>query len=186
MHVVSHLCHSDSQMPQFCTRTKNGIDDLMRSIRNEILSEERTAVGILVDANDDWKARWQAVTDRLREANIDPPEKPRPDGTIIEGLPRIGVWLMPDNESPGEIEDFIARMIPFDDAVWPLSKAYIDGIPAESRKFAQGKILRAQVHAWLVARESPRKMGSAIGAGDLDLNEANSERFVRWLRELFR
>ena len=51
-------------------------------------------------------------------------------GTIIDNSPRVGVWMMPDNASCGELENLIEKMIPCTDAVWPLSKAYIDGIPA--------------------------------------------------------
>ena len=185
-HVVRHLRRSDSQMPTFCIRTKGGVDDLLRGVRGEILAEERTAVGILVDANDDWEARWQAVTDRIRMANMEPPSSPDPGGTIIEGSPRVGIWLMPDNESPGELEDFVAKMIPCDDAVWPLSQSYIDSIPAAHRRFNRGKILRAKVHAWLATREEPRRMGSAISVGDLKRDVEVSKKFVSWLRELFR
>ena len=99
--------------------------------------------------------------------------------------PRVGIWLMPDNNSPGEIEDFIAMMIPCNDAVWPLSETYIDSIPVTHRKFREGKILRSKVHAWLAAREAPRRMGSAIGAGDLNVDVELSKKFVSWLRVLF-
>ena len=174
-------------MPDFRVIDKGGIDQLLPSIPLEIRAEGRVAVGILVDANDDLRSRWQAVTDRLRPAGIQPPTSPSPGGTVIDvdGKPRVGVWLMPDNESPGELEDFFARMIPPGDPVWPLSEAYIDDIPEESRRFAQGKILRAKVHAWLAARERPRPMGSAIDAGDLDTNAANGLKFQAWLRDLF-
>ena len=76
-------------------------------------------------------------------------------------------------------------MIPSGDPVWPLSQAYIDGIPPDDRKFAPGKIQRAKVHAWLAARESPRPMGLSIKAGDLHTNAANTTTFVEWLRTLF-
>ena len=171
-------------MPDFCVKEKGG-EKLLPSIRSEILVEGRTAVGILLDANSDPRAKWQAVSDRLRAAGVPPPKAPAPYGTIIDGTPRVGVWLMPDNQSPGELEDFIARMIPSSDPVWPLSETYIDGIPTEDRKFAAGKVLRAKVHAWLATRASPRRMGTAIGAGNLYLNEANSQRFAGWLRNLF-
>ena len=92
---------------------------------------------------------------------------------------------MPDNVSSGELEDFVVQMIPSNDVVWPLSQAYIDKIPEADRKFAKGKIQRAKVHAWLAAREHPRRMGSAIGVGDLDINVEVSKKFVTWLRELF-
>ena len=186
MYVVNHLRHSDPQMPPFCIRVKDNVEKLKDSIPAEILAEDRTAVGILVDANDNWRARWQALADRLREADVEPPPSPNPSGTIIDGTPRVGIWLMPDNGSPGELEDFVSKMVPCDDAVWPLSEAYIDDIPKEHRKFKQGKILRAKVHAWLAAREEPRRMGSAISAGDLNVDVEVSQKFVSWLRELFK
>ena len=187
-HVAIHLSRSSPDMPAFHVIDKGGISELLPSIPLEIRAEGRVAVGILVDANDDLQSRWQAVTDRLRPEGIQPPASPVPEGTIIDvdGKPRVGVWLMPDNDSPGELEDFFASMIPPSDPVWPLSEAYIDDIPEEHRKFAQRKILRAKVHAWLAARRRPRPMGSAIDAGDLDVNAANNREFLAWLRELFR
>ena len=74
-------------------------------------------------------ARWQALTDRLnrlrQEDHFDLPvlpDKPEPSGTIIEGRLRIGIWLMPDNSSIGELEDFVGSMIPCGDPVWPCPK----------------------------------------------------------------
>ena len=186
MHVVRHIRQSDSLMPTFCIRRKGSIDELLRSIRGEILAEGRTAVGILVDANDNLQSRWQAVEGRLQAAGITLPAGPAVGGTIIDGRPRVGVWLMPDNESPGELEDFIAEMIPSGDPVWPLSETYIDSIPENHRKFAAGKILRAKVHAWLAARERPRPMGLAIGTRDLKTDGTDTQRFVDWLRKLFK
>ena len=93
---------------------------------------------------------------------------------------------MPDNQSPGELEDFIVKMIPNDDPVWPRSTAYITEIPEEDRKFKEGKILRAKVHAWLAAREKPRPMGLAIKTKDLNISVESCQTFVNWLRELFK
>ena len=185
-HVVRQLCRLHPEMPEFCISSKDGIDALLQGIRGEILGEERTAVGILVDANEDLNNRWRALTDRLQRAGIVPPDSPNPSGTIIESTPRVGIWVMPDNGSPGELENFVAEMIPLDDPVWPLSQLYVDGIPAEHRKFRPGKLLRAKLYAWLATREIPGRMGAAIGAGDLSVDEATSVRFVDWLRELFK
>ena len=184
-HTVLNLCGVSSNMPRFSILDKEGKDNLLKSVRGEILAEGRVAVGILLDANDDLKARWRSVAGRLRDAGVQPPSAPASNGTIIEGYTRVGVWLMPDNQSFGELEDFVERMIPCDDAVWPLSQDYIDGIPEAGRKFAEGKIVRAKVHAWLAARKEPRKMGQAIGAGDLNVKKPDAQHFVTWLRKLF-
>ena len=184
-HTVLNLCGVSANMPTFDIDDKEGAPNLLKSIRGEILMEGRTAVGIVLDANGDPNGRWQAVAGRLRDADIQPPEAPAPTGIIIEGNPRVGVWLMPDNQSCGELENFVARMIPRDDAVWPLSQNYIEKIPEPERKFSEGKTLRAKVHAWLAARKEPRKMGQAVGAGDLDVATVDAENFVTWLRKLF-
>ena len=187
-HVVRHLCLRSQPMPPFHIENKLNVDTLLDSIKQEVRVPGRNAVGILVDANDDLNARWSAVANRFREGNIEVPRTPEPTGTLIEGtsrIPRVGIWLMPDNTSPGELENFVSEMIPNDDPVWPRSQSYIDGIPKSDRKFIEKKIPRAKVHAWLATREEPRKMGVAIRAQDLRVDGPLSTRFANWLRQLF-
>lgn len=189
-HVVHHIANRAAATLEFSILHKGGIDPLLSAIERDLRVAGREAVGILVDANDNLDARWQAVADRIRRAglSIEPPPRPDPAGTIIpEGprRPRVGIWLMPDNQSPSELEDFVSRMIPSDDTVWPLAQEYIDGIPGADRKFTEGKIQRAKVHAWLAAREEPRRMGLAVGAGDLDVGVPLCQDFADWLRRLF-
>ena len=172
--------------PPFDVLEKDGISRLCEAIKPELKAPGREVVGIVVDANDRPESRWSAVTDRLRHGcpglEIG---GPAPCGTIVGGEPRVGVWLWPDNESSSEIEDFVARMIPRDDPVWPLSRRYIDSIPMGQRSFSEGKTARAEVHAWLAARAEPRQMGTAIRAGDLDVSGALATRFAQWLEKLF-
>lgn len=174
--------------PPFIIRDKEGVDKVLESIGPEIKAPGRQAVGILVDANDNVKGRWNAIIDRLRKAGMTQqlPSSPYSSGTVLPSEPRIGIWLMPNNSSRGELEDFIVRMIPDDDAVWPLSQRYIDEIPETERKFKKKKIRRAQIHAWLAAREDPRRMGVAIGAKDLEVDGVLCQRFIAWLTELFK
>ena len=91
---------------------------------------------------------------------------------------------MPDNGSTGELEDFVSRMLPGGDPVWPLSESYIDGIPEASRKFKK-KAHRAKVYAWVATRAQPGRMGAAIKAGDLEVDGELAVSFLDWLRRLF-
>ena len=178
-----------SDIPQFHILQAEGIDNLLDRIENQINFPGRQALGILVDANDNPAARWQALSDRLAPLGITLPQTPDPAGTIIPAqndLPRIGVWLWPNNRNPGELEDFIISLIPQNDPVWPLSEEYIDNILAQRlNKFAPGKKSRAQVHAWLAAREDPRRMGQAIQYGDLNAHAPPLATFATWLARLF-
>lgn len=189
LHLWGRLVEDESlgSRPEFCIEDKGGIDPLVASIANEVRAPDRRAVGIVVDADQDPLDRWEAVADQLREVGFTVPEEPVPGGTCIPEsmfLPRIGIWLMPDNESPGELEDFVRKMLPDDDPVWPSSEDYIDGIREEHRKFRR-KVLRAKVHAWLATREQPGRMGAAIKGGDLKVDGALAGSFGNWLRRLF-
>lgn len=158
---------------------------MLDAISLEIKTPSRKAIGILVDANNDIDARWNDVTNRLRKANIQAPPSPQSTGTIIDGQPRVGIWLIPDNASTGELEDFVMQMIPEGDPIWPRSKRYIGEIPQADRKFREDKARRAELYAWLAARENPRQMGSAIGSHDLNVDGDLCRNFLAWLKALF-
>ena len=185
--VINHLAAHHDLTSDFEIAKKGGIEPLLRSIAPEIKAPGRQAIGIVVDADEDIGARWMSVADRLKRVGIVLGDRD-PTGTIVPGTPAnldVGVWLMPNNQSPGELEDFIRTMLPVDDPVWPLAQRYIDGIPPEHRVFRQRKALRAKVHAWLATRRRPRRMGTAIAARDLDSTGEVCAMFVAWLRRLF-
>ncbi|MCY4171068.1 MAG: hypothetical protein OXF08_05650 [Bacteroidetes bacterium] len=92
---------------------------------------------------------------------------------------------MPDNESPGEIENFISQLIPNNDPMWPLAQQYIDNIPTSIRKFRDSKELRAKIHAWLSTRRDPYRMGTAIRTGDLNSSAPIAGRFFQWMKLLY-
>ncbi len=185
-HVVRHLCDRHPSLPDFFVRERNGFDQLLDTIGAELNAPGLQAPGILVDADTDESARWNAVRHRLLEEDINP-DSLSATGRVVnpQGKPRVGIWLMPDNESPGELEDFVTRMIPSGDPVWPLSERYIDRIPLENRKFTEKKTSRAKLYAWLAAREEPRQMGLAIGARDLEVDGPLCRNFLVWLTNLF-
>lgn len=184
-HVVEHLCRQLKLNLGFHCEDKGGSRPLLDAVAVEITTDERTALGVVLDANEDLAARWQAIRDRLRDENVQLPSEPEVGGTVIDCDPRVGVWLMPDNSRPGELENFVAELVPKDDPVWPLAQQYINGIPSEHRPFSPKKELRAKIHAWLATREEPRKMGAAIGRAELDAGAPVASRFVDWLRTLF-
>ena len=188
-HVIRHLRRQRGSAAEFDIAEKGGVDNLLNAIGLEIKVPDRKALGIVADANDDPVARWSAISDRLRLSGVAPPQHPSPDGAIMDaimdGPPRVGVWLMPDNRSPGELEDFVLKMISRDDPVWPLAREYIGDIPREARKFPENKRSRAEVYAWLATREAPGLMGAAIGRGDLETDGTLCAAFLKWIERLF-
>ena len=185
--VVWQICNRSPCTPDFFIQDRGGIEPLLDAIGAELNVPNRRVLGILADADTNLTGRWASIVNRLAEEGIHIPNRPDADGVIIdtEEKPRVGIWLMPNNSVDGELENFVAAMIPDDDPVWPMSQQYINEIPPEHRKFAPGKTLRAQVHAWLATLSDPRLMGQAIGARDLTVNNPLSQTFLRWLSRLF-
>ena len=82
-HVVIHLSERSGLTQNFVIVEKEGINSLLDSIEVEVDIPGRTVLGIVLDANDNPNARWQALTDRLnrlrQEDHFDLPELPDPD-----------------------------------------------------------------------------------------------------------
>lgn len=187
-HVALHIWNRHSSTPPIYVLERGPVEELLKSIEFDVRTPGCVAVGFLVDADNNPMARWDGVSNRLRSAGVNAPRTPDPDGTIMAAtsdMPRVGVWMMPDNQSRGELEDFVAQMIPDNDPVWPLSQDYIYRISEEHREFAENKTSTAEVYAWLATREDPRQMGAAIGARDLEIDGALCTRFTAWLERLF-
>ena len=185
-HVVRHVwARKNPGKPQpFEIREKDGVERLVESISVEVKVPGRIALGIMVDANSRVESRWRSMERQLRIADVDLPSDMDRDGTIIDdaGLGvTVGVWIMPDNMAQGHLEDFVAGLIPEEDPVWPLAREYIHRIPEDHRP---KDVSKAALHAWLAARAEPRRMGQAIGFGDLQLTGI-ADRFACWLRRLF-
>ena len=156
-YIVDKLLAKHEHAARFDIRPKGGFPALRSSIRPEINASGRRTVGIIADANESPTDRWTSIRDALSEVDCtDIPEAPVPSGAILSGPRdiRVGVWLMPDNTRPGEVEDFIADMIPTGDPLWPVAQQYIDDIPPDLQKFTENKRTRAHVHAWLATRDA--------------------------------
>ena len=190
--MISMLLYKSVNVTYRClnltSKTRAVYRKYFSAISSEVKVSGREAVGIMVDANDDLASRWQAVADKVSRVGVVLPASPCRNGTIVGQIPnfprlRLGVWVMPDNVTNGELEHFIAAMIPEEDPVWPLASEYIGRIAEPA--FTPKKKIRAEVHAWLAARKEPRRMGLAIKAGDLEIETAVCNEFVAWLRSLF-
>lgn len=185
-HVVLQLCNRHPAIPDFYIQDSGDINQLLAAIGPQALAPGRETLGILADTDDSLQSRWDELAHQLAGVGIPLPPAPEPGGTIIPGSQlRVGVWLMPNNQNTGELEDFVSQMIPAADPVWPLARQYIDGIPLPDRKFTAGKTRRAEIHAWLAARAEPRLMGLAIRTHDLATNAPLCQTFLTWLNRLF-
>ena len=187
-YIVDKLIAKHEHAARFDIRPKGGFPALRSSIRPEINASGRRTVGIIADANESPTDRWTSIRDALSEVDCtDIPEAPVPAGAILSGPRdiRVGVWLMPDNTRPGEVEDFIADMIP---------RTARSGRSPNSTSTTSLPVYRSSprtnARALMYTPASQHAMpraqwGLPSRSGDLDHNAPAAQSLVNWLRELF-
>ena len=191
VHVIKAICGSHSLGKIGELRPYGGIDPLLEGLPVALKESEVEAIGIVLDADANVAARWQAVRSKLEAANYTVPVSPPVQGLVLPGSaetlrPKVGVWLMPDNVVPGILENFLKFLVPKDDTLFPRVEAFVDGLPAPDIKFHEVARPKALIHAWLALQSEPgRPMGQAITARYLDAKMPATGNFVAWLRATF-
>jgi hypothetical protein len=145
-------------------------------------------LGIVLDCDAGVSPRWNQVRERLRAVSYDIPSAPSPSGTIIEGppgYPRIGIWLMPDNQNEGMFEDFLLTLVPAPALAFAQQTTRTARVHGHAT-YKQIHESKAVAHTYLAWQDEPGKpFGIGIKAGMFDLENPMAGSFVGWLRDLF-
>jgi hypothetical protein len=190
--VIFHLCnhHGLDNRSLFEVIPKDGYENLRDDLRVRPRTFGHRAIGAIIDADANIALRWRSVCDALGACGYTGlPPAPDEQGTIISPqgpLPRIGLWLMPDNRLSGMLEDFIQQLIRQGDALLPHAQGSVDGIPPTTRRFQEVHRTKAIIHTWLAWQEEPgTPLGQAVTKHYLDADHELARRFLAWLRNLF-
>ena len=167
-----------------------GINALLESLPLKLQEKNLEILGIVVDADQDVTGRWQSLASKLiRSGYQNIPNNPPQQGWVCSApeLPKIGVWIMPNNKLPGMLEDFIAYLVPDNDNLFPKAQSTLQEIEqAGINKYTSIHQPKALIHTWLAWQEKPgMPMGQAITAGVLRYDSQLAHTFVEWLKNLF-
>lgn len=191
-HVIKHLCGTLGIQSLDEIKPYGGVEHVLASIPVRLKESDIEALGIIVDADVDLASRWEALRDRLLRAGFERiPAEPDPTGTIVlppKGslLPRVGIWIMPDNQTKGILEDFLLFLVPQESPLLKYVKTTVDGIPQTEQRFNESNKAKAIIHTWLAWQENPGKpLGTAITARYLDPSVDLVDVLVSWLKRLF-
>ena len=192
-HVISALCQKYNVPETFQIlepEDGEGIEAVLEAIPDKLNQKNLRTLGIVVDADDDVEARWQAITNRLQEfgyRNI-PKVLPKNGWVYVqEEKPKIGVWVMPNNKLPGMLEDFVGYLIPSEDKLKDKAEAILREIETEKiNAYSLTHSPKALIHTWLAWQKTPgMPMGQAITAQVLSNNSEITNIFITWLKRLF-
>jgi hypothetical protein len=192
-HVLKHLCGNRGGLLLDDIKPHGEVDQLLDSFPVRLkASEYGDIIGVIIDADTDLDSRWRSLQNRLIRVGYEGvPDNPAPEGTILDPpndklLPRVGIWIMPDNRSKGILEDFLQFLIPEGSLLFEHVKTSIAGIPAGERHFSKLAEPKALIHTWLAWQKEPGKsLGTAITARYLDPGVAQVDVLMSWLNRLY-
>jgi hypothetical protein len=201
LHVISALCQKhnvpetfDILHPKRSSLQADGVDQLLENFRLQLLGSagDTKALGVVLDADDLPDQRWQQVTSVIKRVNFGYviSAHPEPNGVIISApydyRPRVGIWLMPNNVTFGELADFVSFLIPSNDKLSPYANNTLDEIERINLNLYKKKRSKAFIHTWLAWQSEPGlPMGRAITAKALSADSSIALTFVDWLNRLF-
>ena len=193
-HVLMHICGNRTSLKLDKIKDHEGVDDLIDNLTEELRAavNEGDIVGVIVDADVDLEGRWRKLRTKIARAGYpEVPERPTVNGTIIDPppntlLPRMGVWVMPNNQTSGNLEHFLEFLIPSPHPLYDHAQSSVASIPCGFRRFKTKDHRKALIHTWLAWQKEPGKpYGTAITARFLDPDVTEVDTLVSWLRRLF-
>jgi hypothetical protein len=134
--------------------------------------------------------RWQQIQQSISDHHYTFPSVPDINGTILPehsaaNLPQLGIWLMPNNQDPGMLEDFLMKMADqyaIIVAEWSVQTAEL----AEVASFKSVHRSKAILHTYLAWQDEPGKPpGQSVTSHALHPDTDIAYNFTDWLQRLF-
>jgi hypothetical protein len=151
-------------------------------------ASNRTHTAYVIDAEQNIASAWGKIKEFAKDRFPNVPKNIPKEGLILsnnDGI-KFGAWIMPDNGSPGMLEDFLATLVP--DKQSPLWTHAVNSVAKARKNFGAPctdvHLPKAHLHTWLAFQEPPgRRMGPAISEQMLDA--ARAKAFIEWFRKMF-
>ena len=138
------------------------------------------AIGVVRDADENAAAAFQSVCDHLRNVGYQPP----PDhGGFSDGVPSVGVFIVPDGEAPGAIETLCRRSRAGDDVSGCVDE-YLRCLH-EHEAMHSTNVDKTFAHAYLTAMDDPvARVGEGALQGVWDFGSPVFSELSGFLRRL--
>lgn len=175
--------------PDVSRAKSGGREKLLATAATRVSLSTGAPVGFVMDANDSLDRSWRAISGQIRKAGVRPPDRIPKGGFIGHSKAydtRVGVWLMPNNQSGGAIESFIETLIPAGDTLVEHARVATEEAKRHGARFSDKDYRKAYLHAWLAWQEDPgRPYGTAIRARFFEARSETADAFVEWFRRRY-
>lgn len=152
-------------------------------------------VAIVVDADKEssgglgYQQTFQKVKEAVHEYGFTNPYRVAECGFLFKhnnGLPELGLWIMPDNHSDGLLEDFVIKLAQHKDQDL-LEEARAAVAKIKTQKFKPHHRSKAEAATWLAWQEIPcLGLHGALSNNLIDWSRPPAKPFEEWLKAVFR
>lgn len=186
--LLDHKARS-IEIPRISPKNEGGYDWLVGrgKLDTFLAAGDAQRFGIIVDADTDPVARWASLRNRLCQFGFAEASLPitLPAEGLVATFPRrrpLGVWLMPNNESKGNVENFFADLIRPADQLLPQAAKCVGALPADL--MPESGRAKATYRTWLAWQKGGDGMSpqTAFEAGLYEVERA--QQFLRWIDAL--
>lgn len=177
-----------SALPEI--KPTHGVGELLKTMDSHIKGSVDRVIGFVLDGDIDPQKQWSKIAKCLLGFGVEVDSIPRIGGfrTRIEELnATVGVWLMPDNASPGVLEDFLRRIIDVDNRLIGFAEHASDEARAShGALFPTAARTKAVIRTWLAWQEEPgHPYGRALAKRYFNSDSDLALQFVTWFKELY-
>ncbi|HVC62297.1 MAG TPA: DUF3226 domain-containing protein [Acetobacteraceae bacterium] len=156
-------------------------------LRTTLKESGLAALGVMIDADVEPKARWDSFRSTCIHAFPGMPDTLPSAGLIAQnasGL-RLGLWLMPDCSSSGML---VRHLVPEPDApLWAHAESSFEAACRIGSPCRAAHSDKARIHTWLAWQDPPgESLGRALTRKTLDPNaKTAAAAFVAWFKQLY-
>jgi hypothetical protein len=205
-----NLEHVAIKTPKECNRPADAIEQIPKLLPDYLkkLQDGSTEkLGIVVDADysqqkeGGFKKRWKLLTKPLKEAGYQTELLPVQSyqGSLFshpDELPNVGLWIMPNHQDDGMLEDFIKDIVEQsknEQQYKLLQKAIccVKNLSTELKVFGDHRVTKAIIYTWLAWQIEPaqdlvitlQKQKKEVPL--IDIESDKIQVFSKWLQKVF-
>lgn len=189
-HVIWALCEKFKISENFDVIDCEGIGKLYEQLPIRFKQSSIETIGIIVDADTELSDRWISLKTVLTNIGFAIPKDLPENGLIYKDNNlniKIGVWIMPNNNLNGMLEDFMSFLVPKDDKLLPIVNQTLENIENQNlNPYSLIHKSKVVIHSWLACQADPgTPMGQSITKKYLSTDEETCKKLTNWLAELF-
>lgn len=169
---------------------EGGFDSTLEQFRAALEAKRPERLGLLVDrdGHEGRADRWPRIVAVLQSSGLVAPSSPPAGGVrAVTATQRVGVWLMPNNTTSGDLETFLEGLLPEPrPALWEYAAMATTTSLSHGARFRSVQQAKAKLHAYLAWQDPPgNPYGTAVEAGVIGVQSTAADALVEWLNWLF-